>query len=226
MNMKTNGPNFLVENLLAKASHPLKRRNLELIHIVCEQLHNEGARDFSIKNVGNIVEARGGPKVKTLSNPQSADYRKVLEAWQAHSGLEKKAVKEGTDLFDVVLRNIQDPAMRIMVERLIQERDSLRAEVNILKAQANLVIDMRPVMSSKREVGAGSGNVMLEVSQRPVLNSIERESLEHAISDQCLRSEGWRAEKNGRVVKDLGDQRVRTVFKPGFIGSIRKILDM
>jgi hypothetical protein len=37
-------------------------------------------------------------------------------------------------------------------------------------------------------------------------------------------AEGWKEEKNGRVVKELGEGRTRTVLKPGFASAVRKVL--
>ena len=77
-------PDAVRDAILATASHPTKRRNLELIHTVCRERNELGNKDYSLKAVGEVVEARGGLKVKALWNPQSADYRKLIDAWQEH----------------------------------------------------------------------------------------------------------------------------------------------
>jgi len=64
----------------------------------------------------------------------------------------------------------------------------------------------------------------LEISNGPKLNLLEREAVEYTISPKFWRAEGWKEEANGRVVKDFGDGRTRTVFKPGFVSAIRTIL--
>jgi len=222
MNTTSVHPGVVYDGILANASHPAKRRNLTLIHTVCKEREKLGSKDFSLKAVGEAVEALGGPKVKVLWNLQSADYRKLIEAWHAYSGSPKlpESAKAGKE--EVVTRNISDPATRIVVEQLIREKNSLRAEVNILKANAKVVIDKRP---NAGRVGTADGAMTLEISAGPKFNALEQEALEHAISPEFWRTEGWKEEKNGRVVKELGEGRTRSIFKPGFVSAIRKCID-
>lgn len=217
-------PDLIRDAILATAAHPTKRRNVELIHEVCRERETLGSQDFSLKVIGEAVEARGGPKVKALWNSQSADYRKLIEGWQAYAGGPKLRELAKASTVDVVTQNIPDPATRIVVEKLIKERNALRAEVNILKAQTKFVIDKRPQVAAPSATIA-NGTMTLEVSSGPKLNALEREAIEHAISPEFWRIEGWVSEKNGRVVKDLGQGRTRTVLKPGFVNAMQKILD-
>lgn len=218
-------PEAVRDALLAGASHPAKRRNLTLIYAVCEERANMGVKDFALKAIGEAVEARGGPKVKSLWNSQSVDYRKLIEAWQAYAGAPKFRELSKPGKPDSVTRHIADPATRIVVEKLISERKSLQSEVNILKAQTKFVIDRRPVIAPKPTAHTADGALTLEISEGIRLNPLERESLEHSISPEFWRAEGWKEEKNGRVVKDLGEGRVRTIFKPGFVTAVRKFLN-
>lgn len=216
-------PDIVRDSILATAAHPTKRRNIELIHEVCREREKLGNQDFALKVIGETVEARGGPKIKSLWNSQSADYRKLIEAWQAYAGrpILREAAKAST--VDVITRNIPDPATRIVVEKLIKERNALRSEVNILKAQTNLVVDRRPHTAAPSSATA-EGVMTLEISSGLKLNTLEREAIEHAISPEFWRLEGWMSEKNGRVVKDLGQGRTRTVLKPGFVSAMQKVL--
>jgi len=43
------------------------------------------------------------------------------------------------------LMRIEDPAIRSIVEAIVAERDKLRAQVNFLKAHAQVTIDRRPL---------------------------------------------------------------------------------
>ncbi len=218
-------PDEVRDAISATASHPTKRRNLDLIHEVCRERASLGSKDFSLKAVGEAVEARGGLKVKALWNTQSADYRKLIEAWQAYAGGPKLREIAKAGPVDALMRTISDPATRIIVEKLVRERNSLRAEVNLLKAQTKLIIDRRPPITTAKTVPLTSdGSMTLEISTGPTLNAIEQEALEHAISMELWRAEGWKEEKNGRVVKELGEGRTRTVFKPGFASAVRKVL--
>jgi hypothetical protein len=219
-------PDAVLEALLTAASHPTKRRNLDLIHQVCKERHGVATSDFSLKAIGEAVEARGGLKVKALWNPQSADYRKLIEAWHAYSGGSPKLreVRKPAPE-DVLTRTIADPATRIIVEKLIRERNSLRAEVNILKSQTTLTIDRRPLTATKSLQVDAEGGMTLEIQAGPSLNQLEREALEHAVSKQLWDDEGWVEERHGRVVRmPVANGPSRTIFKPGFVTAIRKIL--
>ncbi|MFM0496616.1 gamma-mobile-trio protein GmtX [Paraburkholderia caledonica] len=220
-------PDSVAEAILATSSHPTKRRNLDLIHQVCGERHGLGSKDFSLKSIGEAVEARGGIKVKALWNPQSADYRKLIEAWQAFAGGSPRLRElEKVNAADALTRTISDPATRIIVEKLIRERNALRAEVNILKSQTTLTIDRRPSVATKSPLTTTDSGTTVEIPPGPTLNKLEREALEHAVSKELWDDEGWKEEKHGRVVRAAGPNGLsRTIFKPGFLTAIRRILD-
>lgn len=217
-------PDAVLEAIAATASHPTKRRNLEIIHQTCQEREKLGSKDFSLKSIGESVEARGGPKVKSLWNAQSADYRKLIEAWEAYAGGPKLRELAKASPAEAITKTIGDPATRILVEKLVRERNMLRNEVNILKSQTNLTIDRRPEASSKRSVTTAATGVTVEIQAGPRLNQLEREALEHAISEEHWRDEGWTEEKLGRVVIQVNGGRTRTIFKPGFVSAVRKLL--
>jgi hypothetical protein len=217
-------PDAVLEAIQSSSSHPTKLRNLELIHKVCNELKALGSKDYSLKTVGEAVEARGGLKVKALWNVQSADYRKLIEAWQAYAGGPKLRETAKLGAADTLTRSIADPAMRIVVEKLVRERSALLAEVNILKAQSKVVIDKRPPAVTRAMPLAPDGAMTLEASTGPALSTLEREALEHAISADLWSAESWQEEKNGRVVKLLGEGRTRTIFKPGFVSAVKTVL--
>ncbi len=217
-------PDEVHEALLSTAKHATKRRNLEIVHEVCFEQKKKGSTDFALSTIAGIVEARGGPRMKTMWNESCADYRKLIEAWQAYAGpppfreLSKADTKQG------LLTNIEDPVIRVVVENIIAQRDALRAEVNILKANAELVIDKRPLGAATTLAMSENSSTTVEIVHTPQLNLLEREALAHSISTEFWNAEGWKEEKNGRVVKELGD-RNRTILKPGFVTAVRKVLN-
>lgn len=218
-------PDTVKEALLSASSHPVKIRNIELIHEVCREHERRGDSNFSLREIGSAVEAKGGLNAKTLWNPQSEDYRKLIEAWRIYAGSPKLSEANKLASKNKLLQNIHDPATRIVVEKLFRERNILRTEVSILKQHSNIVVDRRPIKTGASSPGNPKDVAMtVEVISKPDLNQLEREALEHAISQNFWSSEGWREEENGRIVKDLGSSRSRTVFKVGFASAIRKIL--
>ncbi|MFM0648512.1 gamma-mobile-trio protein GmtX [Paraburkholderia bryophila] len=220
-------PNTILEAMLALGAHPTKRRNLNLIHLVCEERHKLGSRDFTLRSIGEFVEARGGLKVKALWNETSEDYRKLIEAWEAFAGDPPTSRRvEKPNPADALLRTIADPATRIIVEKLVRDNKALRAEVNILKSQTTLTIDRRHIAARKTAQETTESGVTVEIHTGPSLSELEREALEHAVSKTFWDDEGWVEEKHGRIVRSAGPNGLsRTIFKPGFVTAIRRILD-
>lgn len=219
-------PDVVFNAMLTTASHPTKIRNLTLVHQVCRERHELGSQDFSLKAVSAVVAERGGPKVKAMWNATSVDYRKVIETWEAFAG-GGKTLREAQHVRpeDALTRSIADPVTRIVVEKLIRERNALKSEVNILKGQATVVVDRRPAGPPASHATTQRTQSAVEVITGPSLNQIEREALEHAMSPALWESEGWTEEKHGRVVKQVaGSTRSRTIFKPGFVTAVRKVL--
>ncbi|TCT07018.1 gamma-mobile-trio protein GmtX [Paralcaligenes ureilyticus] len=228
MYQKTNvHPDEVLEAILTVSVHPTKKRNLALIHQICFDSNKIGNKDFSLKSIGQAIELQGGLKAKSLWNAQSSDYRKLIEAWQAYVGPiepDLREIKRTSD--DLRLsQNIPDPAIRIIVEKLVKERNSLRAELNILKAQSTVIIDRRSsasVLESRAEKETG---ITVQVLKPAELNQLETEALAHAISPDLWHQEGWVEQKLGRVVMPIdGTDRSRTIFKPGFVSAVKKLL--
>lgn len=223
----TNHPDQVLEAILAVSVHPAKKRNLALIHQICRERYKLGLKDFSLKSIGEASEAQGGIKTKALWNAQSADYRKLIEAWQAYVGPKEPNLRETARTADNnrLIQNIPDPATRIIVEQLLRERNSLRAELNILKSEAVVTIDRRPRPSAGIHSQNSDGSTTVEVTVGVGLNQLELEALQHAISKDLWDQEGWAEGSHGRVVLPVvGTDRVRTIFKPGFVSAVRKAL--
>lgn len=219
-------PDVVFESLLSTALHSKKRDNLALLHTICQERHKIGAKDFSLKSIAESFQIRGGLKGKALWNPQSSDYRCLVEVWQAFSvgTLKPRQLNKVTPQV-ALIETITDPATRIVVQALIRERDQLKAEVNLLKSQTVVTIDRRPQALSHAKQSVPNSEMTLEIRAGVDLSVIEREALEHALSKEFWNSEGWSEEKYGRIVKHIIETgRSRTIFKPGFTTAVRKIL--
>jgi len=219
-------PDAVFEALLTTCRHATKRKNLTLIHALCRARASAGGTDFSLKSIAAVVEEQGGPTAKVLWNSTSADYRKLVEAWEQFAGGPQRRELTKPSSAGHLVRAISDPATRIVVEQILRERNMLRAEVNLLKSQANITIDRRPRAAPRRAEFTSDGTMAVEVVTGHALNQLEREALEHSVSKELWLQEGWKEEKNGRVVRDLGQERTRTIFKPGFAAAVRKILSV
>ena len=206
-------PDTVLESLLAKGGREPRRATLSKLNELCRKRHEKGERNFTIPVIGRLIEAEGIMKGRALYNAPSADYRTLIEAWSAYAGpaLPKPAKILASAEF---LRRIDDPAIRAIMQAVIAERDKLKAQINVLKAHTNVVVDRRPIVHPTFVDGVLLGSTAL------LLTPLEREALVKAILPEYLEERGLRLGSHGEILNERG----RTIFEVGFARAIAKIL--
>lgn len=213
-------PDEILKALLDKGCRSDKADKLKKLHDLCAQEYGqrrEGMRDFSVAHIARLAEEKGLFKVKTIYNKQSADYVALISSWGGHAGpLSLKQKKEVLvrDKYDFVWK-IEDPAVRTLVQLALTQRDKLKTQLDLLKSQTNITVDMRPLGAT---IAKGSFVPLVEVSAQ--LTDSERITLEIAISPEFIRSQKWTIGESGEVRAENG----RFLFDPGFVTAIRRIL--
>ncbi|WP_246883705.1 gamma-mobile-trio protein GmtX [Pseudomonas koreensis] len=218
MNGKTDvHPDLVLQTLLAKSGRSSRRANLMKIHELCRMEQETGSCDFSLPNMGRLAEAAGILKGRILYNAQSADYKVLLQTWEAYAG--PASPKSPSPLAShQYLRRIEDPALRSIVQAIIAERDKLKAQLNVLKANTQVIVDRRP-QGATLAVSPGSPPVaVLALSAQLTLS--EREALQKSISPEYLEERGLQEGSHGEIVNHQG----RVLFEVGFARAIRKVL--
>lgn len=81
-----------------------------------------------------------------------------------------------------------------------------------------MVIDRRPTAPAFKSL-QHSTEILTAMSSR--LTGTEIDALKEAISDDFMEIQGWLREDNGRVTTTKG----RSIYKPGYVTAIKKILD-
>jgi len=99
----------------------------------------------------------------------------------------------------------------------LAENRKLRGEVNLLKANAQVVIDARSFSPASPSPQTETVQILPASFG---LTASEKEALDHAISHKLMKDEGWSIDAYGRILNEKG----RAIFKPGFATAIRKIL--
>lgn len=222
MNKTTIHPNEVLKGLLVNVLRSNKAATLKSLHEVCRtqfETQLESLRDFSVVTIGRICETQGLFKARILYNAASRDYVALITAWAAFSGpAVVKAPKESKDLAShQYLMRIEDPALRSLMQAVISERDSLRAKINLLKIQTQIIIDQRPLGAT---IAKSSPSVaILEIKAQ--LTESERDALTKAISNEFLDQEGWKEGAYGEIT----NRSNRIVYDVGYVTGIRKILD-
>lgn len=211
-------PDAVVEALVARATRSNVKRTLRALHDLCQKHYEAGARDFSLSCIGRKAEECGIIGYRSLYNQSSEIYRELVAMWSAYSG-PARALPPKAPTRDDYLMKIQDPAIRILVQRVIAERDSLKAQLNLLKGTTLGTIDLRPLgMNISSDPESGPRAVLMLSAQ---LSERERAALKGAISHQKMKDEGWVEGPQGEISVE-GSKRV--VFDRGFTSAMRKVL--
>jgi hypothetical protein len=209
-----------VLNTLKSDARPQKQRNLDIVHAVCRDLHGLGSRDFSQATVGRMSEERNGMSRNALYNKASEDVRTLIGAWSRFAGetTKKQAIPLKPLAEEDLLRKIDDPALRALLGGIVAERNRLRREVNLLRANANVVIDRRTLPGHAHVMP--EGQVMQVLSPLANLTDSEIAAIRKAISPDFMHQEGWQEGPHGEIVNAKG----RTLFDVGFTKAIRKLI--
>jgi hypothetical protein len=218
MNGKTDiHPDAVLESLLAKGGRSNRRANLANMHELCRKQYEAGSRDFSLPAIGRLAEAEGIMKGRALYNAQSADYRALIEAWAAYAGPPAPKPSKTLASHEYLMR-IEDPAIRSIMQAIIAERDKLKAQLNVLKANTQVTVDRRPLGATIAAAPRAQPVAVLALSAQ--LTPSEREALQKAVSPDYLEERGLREGSHGEIVNERG----RTMFEVGFARAIRKVL--
>lgn len=217
MNGKTDiHPDAILEVLLAKSGRSNRRANLVKMHELCRKQYEASSRDFLLPAIGRLAEADGIIKGRALYNAQSADYRVLIEAWAAYAGPPVPKPAKILASHEYLMR-IEDPAIRSIMQAIIAERDKLKAQLNVLKANTQVTVDRRPLGAT---IAGAPGAQVAVLALAAQLTPSEHEALLKAVSPEYLEKCGLREGSHGEIVNERG----RTLFDVGFARAIRKIL--
>jgi hypothetical protein len=111
------------------------------------------------------------------------------------------------------------PAIRSIMQAIIAERDKLKAQINVLKANMQVTADRRPLGATISSAPGTQPVAVLELSGQ--LTPSERETLQKAVSADYLDERGLKEGSHGEMLNERGC----TVFEVGFARVIRKVLE-
>jgi hypothetical protein len=187
------------------------------MHELCRRQHETGSRDFSLPAIGRLAEAESIMKGRALYNAQSADYRVLIEVWAAYAGPPAPKPPRALASHEYLMR-IADPAIRSIMQAIIAERDKLKAQLNVLKANTQVTVDRRPLGATVVAATGSQPVTVLAIAAQ--LTPSEREALQKAVSADYLGERGLQEGSHGQILNERG----RTVFEVGFARAIRKLL--
>ena len=220
--MATPHPDQVLESLKQKAKRSNKVRNLEAIHAVCDEVYAAGGVDYSYALIGRMSERQGGPAANTLYSTASADYRTLVDAWEAYAKAQgqKRPVKAQLATDEELLQRVDDPSIRMLLSMAIAERNTLRKQLNTLRSQANITVDLRP-LPGVANVDTKRNEVIQVITPLEGLTSMQIDSLQRAISPAFLKAQGWAETEDGEVVVHRTGE---VLFGPGYTHAVRALV--
>lgn len=201
-----------------KTQHSLDKLNETL-----REHYGRGDRDFSITSIGRLSAKDGGVGYESIRATANKHYRDLIEAWAVKAKtttkkpLSRQSRSNRVPQDNQLLMRIPDPALRVLFGQIIAERNRYRTQLNILKNQAEVVIDKRPVRHFEASTEL---SVELLPSLKGIVSDNELKALQFAITDECIERQGWLITQAGQVKDELGNE----VFPRGFMTGLRKLL--
>jgi hypothetical protein len=195
-----------------------KAKSLDILNSVCREQFERSGKDFSIGLIGRLSEEKGGPATQSIRNKTGNDFKALISAWANHTGGSvKRQPKQNDNPLYAILEKIPDPAVRAVVGIVLAENKKLKGEVQLLKRNSGIIIDLRPVEFVPMKDS--------EVQVLPALTGLtasEIEALKFSVCEKFLQNEGWNSVASGRILNDKG----RVLFKTGFLSAFKKMLSM
>ena len=211
-------PEQVLRQLKAGAKSQRTIASLDIVHQVCKEQFDRKSYNYSYSMIGTLSGERGGPKAQPIRNTTGAAYRTLIDTWQkfANSSGSAASAQRPTNLENDVLSLISDSVVRILVQKYISENKKLRNENQVLKivAKEKVVINLS---------GKGDDSGFIPNPHVPIDFLLEQETfaLRNAISPETMQRNGWVGDaKSGAVTKGP-----LTIFSPGFITAVSKILE-
>lgn len=211
-------PDDMLAQLL-EAAGTRRRASLEIIHAVCREQHERGAKDFSIATIARLSEAKGGPTDSTIRNKTGEEYQGLIKCWASHTGgSPRKMPKLSEDPIMDLVASVEKPEVRAILGSIVAENRKLKREVNLLKHQVSqtAVLDLRGLPNGST-MASPSGEVL------PPAGLTEKEvaALREAISPEKLADEGWAIDGHGFVV----NENQRRMYGVGYVSALKKLIE-
>ncbi|NLS13849.1 alpha/beta hydrolase [Vibrio sp. SM6] len=214
-------PDIVLEELCSQATTRTESALRTLNAVLAKQSQIEPL-DFSIATIGKLSKTQGGPSTQTIRNRTGKHFQHLIDAWAAYSGTTRKkplSVRQKQLLNSNdqhILDSIDDPVIRAVVGSLIAERNKYRDQLNVLKANSDIVIDRT---QPRNQPNAHIKNER----QRPdsTMTPLELEAIRDAISDEKMQAMEWVVMPTGQV-KDKDGQEI---YRRGYVHVLSKLLE-
>ncbi|QXI25881.1 gamma-mobile-trio protein GmtX [Pseudomonas vanderleydeniana] len=204
----------LVQSLKREAVRENKRKNLDLLWQVLEDLWQEGGRDYGVAEVGRKLTQAGGPKTQSLRNEGGRDFRQVIEAFAVCAGARGCArLIQSRSQLEAAVESLSDPAARAMFRQVVAENKLYKAQNDQLRSAFKALS-----ISPPDDTAQSSAATPFMPASLPPLTTLELELLKKNLSPERFEENGWQL-VGGGVVDDAGV----VVLSPGFMEIMTKL---
>tara|TARA_R110001599_G_scaffold117145_3_gene285266 strand:+ start:624 stop:1304 length:681 start_codon:yes stop_codon:yes gene_type:complete len=199
------------------------QQSLDKLSETLRACYERNERDFSITTIGRRSAQDGGVSYESIRATANKHYRDLIEAWAAKAKtttkkpLSSQSRSRRVPQDNQLLERIPDPALRVLFGQIIAERNRYRTQLNILKNQAEVVIDKRPI---RHYEASAEPSIEFLSSLKGILSDNELKALQFAVSDECIERQDWLVTQAGQVKNELGQE----VFPRGFMTGLRKLI--
>ncbi|WP_434356018.1 gamma-mobile-trio protein GmtX [Parasalinivibrio latis] len=210
-------PDIILEELCSEATSRTEAALRTLNEVLADQSKTEPL-DFSIATVGKLCKDRGGPSTQTIRNRTGKHFQQLIDAWAAYSGTTRKkplSVRQKQLLNSNdqhILDSIDDPVVRAVVGSLIAERNKYRDQLNVLKANSDIVIDKT---QPREQFEEARSSVVYPMTP------LEVEAIRDAISDDKMKEMEWVVMPTGQVKDKDGLE----IYRRGYVHVLNKLLE-
>ena len=227
-------PNQVLADLKSALKSPRAHGNLDLVHAACNAIHEraDGVKNYTVPHVISELKklplktlaaarAKGaaGPAATTISQTPGLHFRKLIAAWKewdTNPAAATVARVPTSAKHENLLLEIPNPATRSQIGRALAEGEKAKADLNTMRAHANIKVDMRMKDGSDLLREAEPGIPLLA----PVLLETEKKALHQCLDENYLKGKGLRLGPEGQLLTGKGT----LLFGAGWASGLRKSL--
>lgn len=178
------------------------QKSLDAIFAICDEQVKKGVMDFSYAAIARLGADKGVPKAQSIRNKSGEPYRALIQSFiDSHNKIKQR--REVTKV-DGWIDEIVDPKLKLLVSvQAAQLKEAKKMLKEIIPPGTEILVDDRKgVLSDHR------------------LSELERDALEHLLSEDFLRDWNLSVGHRGDVV-DLDGSKI---FKVATVDALKKAL--
>ena len=215
----------LYEAMFNEADNSKKRKNLEMLWTVLEEMQRNGAYDYSVAKVGAELEKLpGGMRTQSIHNAKGVHFKRLIQAFGTAAGGSLNKIAKDKSQADRAIDLISDPGIRSVLrqslerlKKLERENDELRSSFKQLRIwNSDPILGPAP---TKGGIGENADILPPAQQQSAVVSKRLAEALRKGIDRDRLAERGLVVHDNGSITS--GNV---VLFPPGFVEAIEAVL--